>query len=967
MSSKPDFYAAFAWQTARVFVVLVLLLGTVLIPAQSVQAAGTYTVNRADDIAPRGTGVTCITPVSSDCTLREAVIKANDNPDSTIQFAASLNGTPIVLTRIGNDSNSNAGDLDINANMTIIGNGSTNTIIQGAQDASYTNSIGDKVFGVNQDGAYNSLIVNFSGLTIRYGDNTVPAGDPSWAYTGGGVDIYQTGTDNVTTFTDCVISYNRNRNSYGGGLNFDQTGSGSLTLTRVTFDHNQTPNSYGGALNIFGSEPAITITDSTFTNNSTSSASQGGAIFYRPSYGGSLQIHGSIINGNTAGSDGGGIAIVNFSASTSVVIDQDTQITDNTAGGTGGGIYIDGSVVNTTSFTLSNILISGNTATGNPGGGIYVGAENLTLQYSRIMGNTASTGTGLYKYSTSGTGTVTAEKNWWGCSTGPGASPCDTAVTAGGTLDVDPWLRDQLTSSSGTTLATNQSSTLIASFPTSSANWDVVPANLAQIIGLPATWNTSNPSVGTLSSAQATIQSNGTATANFQATGVGAVYAQVDNDRTSGASSNILTTIKANTTTAIQSHTPDPSRVGEAVTVTVSVTGQYGNTPTAPTGTVTVTDGVDSCTVSLPATSCSIVLGTPGNRTLTASYPGDANFNASSANEAHEVLAVNQYTLDVSRAGTGNGTVTSAPAGINCGSDCSENYTSGTVVTLAAAPAGRSTFAGWSGDADCSDGSVTMNADISCIATFDLTHTVADFDGDGDTDLSVFKLEPWGATWYIKDQSVHAYGNSASIPVSCDYNGDGRADIAVYNAGAWYVEGLFVDNWGDGSSIPVPGDYDGDGSCELAVFKVEPWGGMWYIQGIGAYTYGNHTSIPVPADYNNDHVTDIAVYISGTWYVKDQFVDNWGDGSSVPLPGDYDGNGTLDLAVFKVEPWAGMWYIQNQAAHAYGNSESIPVPGDYNSDDQMDIAVYNAGTWYVKDQFVDIWGDEQSFPLPARR
>ncbi|RPJ25446.1 MAG: hypothetical protein EHM33_14500, partial [Chloroflexi bacterium] len=112
---------------------------------------------------------------------------------------------------------------------------------------------------------------------------------------------------------------------------------------------------------------------------------------------------------------------------------------------------------------------------------------------------------------------------------------------------------------------------------------------------------------------------------------------------------------------------------------------------------------------------------------------------------------------------------------------------------------------------------------------------VADFDGDGDTDLSVFKVEPWAGMWYVKDQDAHAYGNSESIPVSCDYNGDGQTDVAVYNAGTWYVEGLFVDNWGDGDSIPVPGDYDGDGSCELAVFKVEPWAGMWYIQGIGAY------------------------------------------------------------------------------------------------------------------------------------
>jgi endoglucanase len=54
-------------------------------------------------------------------------------------------------------------------------------------------------------------------------------------------------------------------------------------------------------------------------------------------------------------------------------------------------------------------------------------------------------------------------------------------------------------------------------------------------------------------------------------------------------------------------------------------------------------------------------------------------------------------TLTVTRAGTGTGTVTSAPAGINCGSTCSASFANGTSVTLTAATAAGSTFAGWSG------------------------------------------------------------------------------------------------------------------------------------------------------------------------------------------------------------------------------------------------------------------------------
>ena len=78
------------------------------------------------------------------------------------------------------------------------------------------------------------------------------------------------------------------------------------------------------------------------------------------------------------------------------------------------------------------------------------------------------------------------------------------------------------------------------------------------------------------------------------------------------------------------------------------------------------------------------------------------------------------HTLTVSLAGTGSGTVTSSPAGINCGLDCTQDYNYGTAVTLTPTAGAGSHFAGWSGDPDCSDGSVTMNADRSCTATFTL-------------------------------------------------------------------------------------------------------------------------------------------------------------------------------------------------------------------------------------------------------
>jgi hypothetical protein len=84
------------------------------------------------------------------------------------------------------------------------------------------------------------------------------------------------------------------------------------------------------------------------------------------------------------------------------------------------------------------------------------------------------------------------------------------------------------------------------------------------------------------------------------------------------------------------------------------------------------------------------------------------------------------YPLTVAKSGTGNGTVTSLP-GINCPSDCSEIYASGTSVTLTATPAGGSFFAGWSGSGCSGTGTctVTMDAVKSVTATFTInTYTV---------------------------------------------------------------------------------------------------------------------------------------------------------------------------------------------------------------------------------------------------
>jgi hypothetical protein len=77
------------------------------------------------------------------------------------------------------------------------------------------------------------------------------------------------------------------------------------------------------------------------------------------------------------------------------------------------------------------------------------------------------------------------------------------------------------------------------------------------------------------------------------------------------------------------------------------------------------------------------------------------------------------------------------------------------------------------------------------------------------------------------------FGVSTDKPVAADYDGDGRADIAVYRPaeGNWYLlqstAGVGIAHWGIPIDIPVTGDYDGDGKSDLAVFR--PADGNWYL------------------------------------------------------------------------------------------------------------------------------------------
>jgi Divergent InlB B-repeat domain len=124
-------------------------------------------------------------------------------------------------------------------------------------------------------------------------------------------------------------------------------------------------------------------------------------------------------------------------------------------------------------------------------------------------------------------------------------------------------------------------------------------------------------------------------------------------------------------------------------------------------------------TLTAAAASGSTFAGWSGACTGTGSCT--VTMNAAQSVTATFNKSVTMYKLTVAKIGTGRGTVTSSPAGINCGTVCSASYASGTVVTLTATPSAGSTFSGWSGactgKGSCS---VTMTAAKSVKASFTL-------------------------------------------------------------------------------------------------------------------------------------------------------------------------------------------------------------------------------------------------------
>lgn len=542
-------------------------------------------------------------------TLRSAIQYANQHSGTTITFSSGLNGIPITLTRAGDDNTALNGDLDVLAAVTITGNGPTNTIIQGG--TSLSSSV-DKIFSINPLFT-TAFATSISGLTIRYGKN--PSGFNGNGF-GGGLDWEGSGNGTLT-INNCVITDNRTTDGDGGGIAItnSSSGTGKVTITNTRIANNIPARSdvnnsaFGGGIFV-GTKTTFSMTSCTVTGNSVvGSIAQGGGLFvYGPNgNAGNSTITNCVISNNTAPSDGGGIY------STAPLQITSCTFSGNQSGQYGGGMWVN--LFNGTANITKSTFIN-NTAT-STGGAVYqstattANGNGLTMSYCRIAGNTAGSFPGVAV--TNGTATLT--NNWWGCNQGPANAACNQAgIVSGGTGSVNftPWIVFSHTPTSSS-ICINTSTGLTASILKNSAGTDVGLANLSAFIGLPITFGNATPAGSTLTAAQSTIQPNGMATAHFNAGatgGNGGASVTLDNAIVNAA------IMVVGPPSASITYTSSPYCPIGTATVTLTGTGSYtggtysskaGLALTSTTGAInlaTSTSGTYSVTYTTPTNSC---------------------------------------------------------------------------------------------------------------------------------------------------------------------------------------------------------------------------------------------------------------------------------------------------------------------------------------------------------------------------
>jgi hypothetical protein len=316
----------------------------------------------------------------------------------------------------------------------------------------------------------------------------------------------------------------------------------------------------------------------------------------------------------------------------------------------------------------------------------------------------------------------------------------------------------------------------------------------------------------------------------------------------------------------ITAHTPNPSSIDQAVLVQYSVTA-VRSLPFSPTGTVFVTDGVNSC-ISTPATGqCSLILETSGTRTLSASYSGDATFRGDSASVSHTVNgyattttitadspdpSTQGQTVSVSYSVVANDPSKGAPSGNVTVSDgvasCTGTVAAGSCAltlntagarTLTATYAGNSKFAGSTAAGephtvnapDTTPPVITASgtkADGSpyTIGTWTNQNVLVDFTcsdaGSGIATCPADQVISPDGTFTAEGTATDNAGNSATVsfgPIQIDKSAPtvSAAAATASNGNGWYNSNLTIrftctDNLSGVTSCPADEILSGEGS-----------------------------------------------------------------------------------------------------------------------------------------------------------
>ncbi len=350
-------------------------------------------------------------------------------------------------------------------------------------------------------------------------------------------------------------------------------------------------------------------------------------------------------------------------------------------------------------------------------------------------------------------------------------------------------------------------------------------------------------------------------------------------------------------------------------------------------------------------------------------------FVVTSPNTAISVFAGGPFTVTWNVAGTTGAPVSAANVKISLSTDGGQTFP--TVLSASTANDGSESV-----NMPAIPSTTTARIKIEAVGNifFDISNTnfsvvgallakTADFDGDGKTDLSVFRNGSWIVQRSTAGFSSYIFGLSTDKLVPGDYDGDNKTDYAVYRNGNWYVQrstaGFTSRSWGTAGDIPVPGDFDGDAMTDFAVFR--PSTGAWYVlrssdSVVTAQSWGTNNDIPIAGDFDGDAKADLAVYRPSnfTWYLlrstAGATAQTFGAAGDAPVPADYDGDGRTDIAVVRSSGSGGTltWYLQRSTAgftgFVWGLASDRPSPGDYDGDGKADVAVFRAGdgSWTIK-------------------